>query len=157
MSICDSFLLYVWAFPFKMPASHFAWKLLFHCHGNEKLWELMEWWISIAWRLSIKAGCLEELLFSVGGTRGGSDLCLSLRPFSGPKMMSLMQISFFILSLARSPGGLSSCWQCHVCPWECSWPGTDFGRTHLEQCYESPPWYVGFSLSANFNEAAFCV
>lgn len=44
------------------------------------------------------------IVLSVGGTREGSDPFLSLRPFSGPKMMSMMQISFFILSLARSPG-----------------------------------------------------
>ena len=155
MSIRDSFPLYVWAFPCNVPASQLAWELLFRCHGNEK-WELMEWWISISGRISIKAGSLGELLFSAGGTRGGSDLCLFLRPFSGINMMSLMKIAFFILSLARSSGGLSSHWECWMCLWECSWPDIGLVRVHLGQCCGSP-WYFGFSLSADLQVIVVCV
>lgn len=138
MNIHDSFLLYVWAFPFNTPTSQLARELLFRCHGNEKLWELMEWWISIAWRLSIKARCLGELLFSLQEELEEVVTYVSfLRFFSGLNLMTLKQITsfFFGLSLARSSEGLSSCWWCWMCLWECSWSDTGLVRVHVGQCY----------------------
>lgn len=70
--------------------------------------------------------------------------------------MSLMQIAFFILSLARSSEGLSSCWRCWMCLWECSWPDTGLVRVHLGQCYGAL-WYFGFSLSTNLQVTEVCV
>lgn len=115
--------------------THFsARELLFRCHGNEKLWvngmmnlrclkTFNQSWLS--WRV---------IVLIAGGTRGGSDLRLFLRPFSGLNLMSLKQMaSFFGFSLARSSEGLSSCWRCWSCLWECSWSDTGLVRVHGEQ------------------------